>query len=647
MDLVAPFRLEINDLGDRRREITYEVDDRLGTRTPVTTLWTRKLYFSHRGTVYKNVYLDECKTTGKLRAVKEIYLRPKGQGKTTGASANECLELKTMARVVRDVGHDYTRLFVGFLGWFDILDGVSLVLEYCALGDIDQCFAKPVPESLARAVAVQVLEGIAVLHGLGITHRDIKPQNILVAQKDPLWVKIADFGVSKYTDGRTDLRSRVGTPEYMAPELLFDSKRESSYSNAVDMWSLGCLLYYMLTKQLPFPELQQLNAFWRGDIPFPESCIIEKSVGRSCVAFIKLLMRPMPEDRPQASVDLLKQWDVVACEGQGRDAELEGQPQSEFHRIEEAVPVTAYTATNQAGQGAFLTSESISQTETRWLSDSSTSQLPMDYWSSELLAVTSTPSLSQIDPRRTRALLESGADPNRMRNGYTALHHAAKQASSDTVQLLLEYGADTSFKTAEHHETALHLATHRGDSASFLKVLPLLAARGVDINAQDSTGNTVLHMAIARLRDVRAVEALLDLGARKNILGRGGLAPLLYALGLDREDKARVLLDGGADPNAPRPDGRRPLHVAISSEKISMGFIERLVECGADVNEMDDEGVSPLHEAVKRGRTDVVHFLIERGADCSLGSASSSVLLMEKRLQWMRFKRSLPWPLQS
>jgi serine/threonine protein kinase len=70
----------------------------------------------------------------------------------------------------------YTRLFVEFLGWFEIPDGVALVLEYCALGDIDQFFVEPVSEQVAKTVAGQLLEGLAALHGLGIAHRDIKPQ---------------------------------------------------------------------------------------------------------------------------------------------------------------------------------------------------------------------------------------------------------------------------------------------------------------------------------------------------------------------------------------------------------------------------------------------------------------------------------------
>lgn len=94
-DLIAPFRLEIKDLGDRRREITYETGPE-DTRIPVTTLWTRKRYFTHKETVYKNVYLDES-TAGKLRVVKEILHQDPTRG-------NRCLELEAAARIAEHIG---------------------------------------------------------------------------------------------------------------------------------------------------------------------------------------------------------------------------------------------------------------------------------------------------------------------------------------------------------------------------------------------------------------------------------------------------------------------------------------------------------------------------------------------------------------
>ncbi|KAL4916463.1 ankyrin repeat-containing domain protein [Aspergillus aurantiobrunneus] len=530
-DLVASLKLEINDLGDRRREITYEMDSRDGTTKQLTTLWTRRRYFTtHRGTMHDKVYLDGS-TSGKLRVVKEIVAQNRG-GRGRHA------ELEAMARVAREVGSENRRLFVESLGWFESPDRLSLVLEYCPSGDIEQCFPDPLPELVARG--------------------DIKPQNVLVAKKDALQVKIADFGSSKYTDGRTDLRS--------------------VYSNAGDIWSLGCLLYYILTKTEAFPVYQPLGDFYHGKIPYPTLPLIQHGLGRSGQEFLQRLSHPTPDSRPTAPVDLIVDWNISAG---GRDRTQQGDP--EHH---------------------------LSLTSVHQLRPFSISQIPMDYWSAELLTATEPTDPQAIDISRIRALL----DP---------------QGCPDAVQLLLDYNAHPSTRTKPHNETVLHLASYRGNSKAFLKILHVL----------DSTGSTPLHLAIARLGDVRAVETLVTFGARTDIPGRGGIAPLQYALSLNREDKARVLLDNGADCNLPGPRGRRALHQATLSKQVSFSLIRQLVEKGADIDMEDDDGISPLCEAIRQDSPDVVEFLVDRGAGCALGSTQ-----MAKRLEWILYRRGLPGP---
>lgn len=89
-------------------------------------------------------------------------------------------------------------------------------------------------------------------HGLNIVHRDIKPENILLTDTD-LHVKIADFGLAKIV-GEDDFTSTLcGTPSYVAPEILADSKRRK-YTKAVDIWSLGVVLYICLCGFPPFSD---------------------------------------------------------------------------------------------------------------------------------------------------------------------------------------------------------------------------------------------------------------------------------------------------------------------------------------------------------------------------------------------------------
>ena len=89
-------------------------------------------------------------------------------------------------------------------------------------------------------------------HERGIVHRDIKPENILLTDKD-LHVKLADFGLAKIIGEESFTTTLCGTPSYVAPEILEDS-RHRRYTRAVDIWSLGVVLYICLCGFPPFSD---------------------------------------------------------------------------------------------------------------------------------------------------------------------------------------------------------------------------------------------------------------------------------------------------------------------------------------------------------------------------------------------------------
>ena len=102
-------------------------------------------------------------------------------------------------------------------------------------------------EKHARDLAIHLLRAMEHLHEHKIAHRDLKPENLLLLdKKDDATILVADFGFAKYVpDGL--LRTRCGTPAFVAPELLVNDCR---YDERVDMWSSGCLLYMLLGGKL-------------------------------------------------------------------------------------------------------------------------------------------------------------------------------------------------------------------------------------------------------------------------------------------------------------------------------------------------------------------------------------------------------------
>lgn len=95
---------------------------------------------------------------------------------------------------------------------------------------------------------------IKYLHDQGISHRDLKPENILLcsSDKNETLIKITDFGLSKFFDANT-MKTFCGTPNYLAPEVLI-TRGEGTYTNKIDNWSLGVILYICLVGYPPFSD---------------------------------------------------------------------------------------------------------------------------------------------------------------------------------------------------------------------------------------------------------------------------------------------------------------------------------------------------------------------------------------------------------
>lgn len=136
---------------------------------------------------------------------------------------------------------------------------------------------------------------------------------MFVVQNTPTWwVKIGDFGISKrIADANTAFRTFIGTRDYMGPELFhyLDSQEEDEdeYSNAVDIWAVGCIIFKLIAKKPPFPQGTSLRKYCSNQELFPVDVIAART-STPGLDFLKRLLTPEPAQRPLAREAVQDPW---------------------------------------------------------------------------------------------------------------------------------------------------------------------------------------------------------------------------------------------------------------------------------------------------------------------------------------------------
>ncbi|KAG0643264.1 kinase-like domain-containing protein [Tuber brumale] len=257
------------------------------------------------GVVHKQIQ----ETTGCYRAVKRI-------DKRFPHKIDYSRELLAMSILSK-----CPSLFVEFLGWFEEPETLYIAMEYLPEGDLTRHIGTPLRQETVRNISKQILEGLKVMHQHGITHRDLKPANIFVVRMYPIWVKLGDFGISKrvLAQDTTTLHTQVSTQAYGAPEVLgLDSNSETSeYTNSVDIWSLGCVIYELLVGARLFASEAQVSRYYFGKFPFPGDKLkaLSPPIDDIGISFLEPMLEIQPGDRPTIISALRHAWLVGAKGG--------------------------------------------------------------------------------------------------------------------------------------------------------------------------------------------------------------------------------------------------------------------------------------------------------------------------------------------
>lgn len=275
---------------------------------------------------FATVYRVQTKKEGDLYAAKELDKRR--------FIKNGVLDMKfdSELNIMKNLKHPN---IVNYVDCQTYSHWIYILMEFVPHGELSQELRRlgKIPEPDAQQITKQILRALDYLHRRNITHRDIKPDNILIASRSPLVVKLSDFGLSKcVTDQETFLKTFCGTLLYCAPEVYPDypiytqgsaTKRRrlgepmarlppSPYDQSVDMWSFGAVIFHMLCGKPPITGrgddrgAQMLNNIMTKDVDF--SPLRESGVSDDAIDFISRLLNRNPALRPKEADCMRHPW---------------------------------------------------------------------------------------------------------------------------------------------------------------------------------------------------------------------------------------------------------------------------------------------------------------------------------------------------
>ena len=192
---------------------------------------------------------------------------------------------------------------IHLLDHFENGEYIFIVMEYIKGGSLTDYLKKNefnFSEKRAAEIIYQLAKGIKYLHKYGIIHRDLKPDNIMLTEaSDKGNVKIMDFGLSKILGKKEKSTDGFGTLTFVSPEVLI----RKPYNKEVDIWSLGVILYLILSGDLPFDDPDDNEQNIAKAIVYQEVKFPSEKFGKRSKAVIELIQRCLTKD-PKARIKI-------------------------------------------------------------------------------------------------------------------------------------------------------------------------------------------------------------------------------------------------------------------------------------------------------------------------------------------------------
>ncbi|KAJ4473142.1 kinase-like domain-containing protein [Lentinula aciculospora] len=185
---------------------------------------------------------------------------------------------------------------VGFQECFEGDDNVYMILELCPSGSLMDMLRRRrrLSEAETRFFLVQIIGACHYMHMHQVIHRDLKLGNIFLDGK--MNIKVGDFGLAALIENPGERKKTIcGTPNYIAPEVLFDTANGHSFE--VDTWSIGVILYTLVIGRPPF-QTKDVKAIYKrirdNEYEFPS----ERPISPAAQQLIQLILAPNPQERP-------------------------------------------------------------------------------------------------------------------------------------------------------------------------------------------------------------------------------------------------------------------------------------------------------------------------------------------------------------